>query len=228
MTDTSTDQTSIQYVRPGQWQPSSARVPGIDALHSYQKEGVNDPAGPPLGNPRGGPAPADGPTAELPTIGPSAGGFNAPPQNDRKWWQRRNKSTIVLDQVANGDEWEVTQDTPQPDTMRPRDPRNTPIPLNRITQRMGPLNLAFLNRTVAARDMRHASRFNPDPGTNFAFTPSLRPSPMALGDGIGFNRFRTTQRISPAPLDQTIASEDQSNTRVESVFSMAAGLQKWW
>ena len=229
MTDTGTDQTTIQYVRPGTWQ-ASAGIPGIDALHTYVNEGVNDPVGPPLGMPRGEPSPPDGPTAELSTVGPSAGTLHAPPQNDGPWWRRRNASNIHADEVGNGvGERNVTLDDNPPVGIRARDPRNTPVPENRITQQLGPLNMAYLNRTEAARDMRHASRFNPDPGRSFAFTPSLRPSPASLGDGIGFRRFRTTQRVSPAPLDQTIVSQDQSDTSTGSVLGVGSQLmQRWW
>jgi hypothetical protein len=91
------------------------------------------------------------------------------------------------------------------------------------------MNLSYLNRSDTATDMRHAKRFNPDPGTNFAFTPSLRPSPMAMGDGIGVQRFRTMQRINPAPLDQTIVSTDQSDTATSSVLGVGGQLdQRWW
>lgn len=227
-TNSGTDQTSIQYVRPGTWQ-ASAGIAGIDEHHTYVNEYVSDPFGPPLGNPRGGPAPADGPTAEIPTVGPSAGGMHAPPQNDYAYWQNRNASAQYFDDIGNGADWNTTLDEPQPDTLRPLDPRRYPIPTNRITQTMSPMNLAYLNRNPTSVDMRHAKRFNPNPGTNFAFTPSLRPSPMSLGDGNGVQRFRTTQRVSPAPLDQTIHSEDQSDTRTGSVLSVGGQLtQKWW
>lgn len=228
MTDTGTDQTSIEYVRPGAWQ-ASAGIPGIDARHTYVNEYMSDPVGPPIGMPRGEPSPPDGPTAELSTVGPSAGGMHAPPQNDNRWWWRRNASRIQADRVANGSDWEVNQDDTPPVGQRPRDPRTVPVPQNRITQFMGPMNMAYLNRTGAARDMRHATRFV-DPGARtFAFTPSLRPSPMALGDGQGFQRFRTTQRVSPAPLDQTIVSKDQSDTSTGSVLGVGSQLmQRWW
>lgn len=224
-----TDQTSITYVRPGEWQPSAAMIPGIDARHTFANQGINDPEGPPLGLPQGGPSDPDSATARIDTRGPSAGGFHAPPQNDRKWWRRRNASQVNLDTVGDGSEWEFTADLPQVDTEKPRDPRNAPIPVDRWTGRTGPVLMAFLNRTFAARDMRHASRFNPNPGTNFAFTPSLRPSPAALGDGNGFRRFRTTQRLSPAPLDQVIVSHDQSDSTPGTVLGNGGQLsQRWW
>lgn len=228
MTDSGTDQTTIQYVRPGTWQ-ASAGIPGIDATHSYVKRGVGEPVGPPLGMPRGEPSPPDGPTAELSTVGPSAGGISPPPQNDGKWWKRRNASRVHADQVANGPDWNVTLDDAPPVDVRARDPRQTPVPENRITQMMGPMNLAYLNREPTARDMRHASRFVDPGGRSFAYTPSLRPSPASLGDGIGFQRFRTTLRVSPAPLDQTIVSKDQSDTSTGSVLGVGSQLmQRWW
>lgn len=228
MTDTGTDQTNIQYVRPGTWQ-ASAGIPGIDARHTFVNEGVNDPQGPPLGMPRGEPSPPDGPTAELSTVGPSAGGFHAPPQNDGKWWKRRNASNVHADEVGNGPDRNVTLDDSPPVDVRARDPRQRPVPENRITQQLGPMNMAYLNREPTARDMRHASRFVDPGGRSFAYTPSLRPSPASLGDGIGFQRFRTTQRVSPAPLDQTIASQDQSDTSTGSVLGVGSQLmQRWW
>jgi hypothetical protein len=155
--------------------------------------------------------------------------MHAPPQNDGVWWRRRNASNIHADEMGNGPDQNVTLDDNPPVDLRHRDPRNTPVPENRITQRLGPMNLAYLNREPAATDMRHARRFNPDPGRTFAYTPSLRPSPMALGDGIGFQRFRTTQRVSPAPLDQVVVSQDQSNTATISVLGVGSQLmQKWW
>jgi hypothetical protein len=72
-------------------------------------------------------------------------------------------------------------------------------------------------------------RFALNQGNSFAFTPSLRPSVMAMGDGMpNIPRFRTTQRVSPVPLDQQIVSDDQ---QAKSGYVLATGgalSQRWW
>lgn len=219
---------TIQYVRPVAWSPSPG-IPGIDAHHTFVNEGVTNPGdGPPLGNPRGGPSQPDGAVANIPTPGPSAGGFHAPAQNDGAWWQRRNRSSNTFDEFQ-GESGTVTQPVAQPNTQRPRDPRTTPVPVDRWTATHGPVNQYFYTRNPGVKDMTGMKRFHPNPGTNFAFTPSLRPSAGALGDGRGTTRFRTTQRETPAPLDNQIVSNDQLSAQSGPILSMGSSLsQRWW
>lgn len=217
----STDQTDITYVRPGtegnSWQ-ASAGIPGIDAKHTFIDPGKKPDQGP------------DTTPGSIPTRGPSAV-TKAPAQNSRSWWQWRNRSRIALDEAGNnsGGQWSATVDEPQNNTQKPIDPRKVAIPMERWTGRTGPVLMALMHR-VSEGQMAGVDRFNPNPGTNFAFTPSQRPSPMAFGDGRpNVPRFRTTQRVMPAPLDQQIVSDDQSGTVSGGVLGMGGTLsQRWW
>jgi hypothetical protein len=217
MASAGTDQTDITYVRPGTWQASAANVPGIDALHSFAED-PRLPQGPPDSSP-----------GRIPTRGPSAvKDTKAPPQNARRWWQRKNASNIELDQQGNGPDWTVTISEDQHDTQKAPDPRWKAQVAPRWTARTGPVGVAYLNR-ISERG-RGARRFVDNGGANFAFTPSLRPSPMSLGDGRpNIPRFRPTQRVSPASLDQQIVSQDQTNTESGGVLASGGTLsQRWW
>lgn len=213
-----TDQTdSTTYTRPGVWDISVPIVPGIDTLHSFRDPGIDPkPSTIPI---TPGVAPMPGPSAVTDT--------KAPPQNSRAWWRRRNNSAFVIDS-QNGDRQEVTLDTPSGEKLRGPDPRYTTIPVDRWTGRRGPELLAYLQR-VSFGNFRER-RFVPNPGAHMAFTPSLRPSPMAFGDGIGnVSRFRPTQRSMPVPLDQQIISTDQQNATSKPILSSGSQLsQRWW
>jgi len=216
MADTGTDQTDITYVRPGTWNASSG-IPGIDALHSFAED-PRLPQGPPDSSP-----------GRIATVGPSAvKETKAPPQNSRRWWLKRNRSNVMLDVVGNGSEWNVTINEDQVDTQKAPDPRWKAQVAPRWTARTGPVGVAYFHRTTDR--VGGARRFQETGGTNFAFTPSLRPSPMAMGDGRpNAPRFRPTQRVSPVSLDQQIVSADQRNTESAGVLSMGGTLsQKWW
>lgn len=216
-----TDQTDITYVRPGSWEASPG-IPGIDARHQFAKPSPW-PLQPAEDNPGSIGNPVNGPSALADT--------KAPAQNSRYWWNRRNASQFVLDN-QNGDKWGVVEGEPQPqnDTQRPLDFRTFPLVAPRWTATRGPVTTAYLNRE-SEHNMTGERRFVDVLGASFAFTPTLRPSPMAYGDGLpNVPRFRTTQRISPAPLDQQIVSQDQ---QAESGFVLATGgtnLQnsRWW
>lgn len=219
MPDTRTDQTDVTYVRPGTWNASSG-IPGIDKLHSFA-EPVREKLGPPDSSP-----------GRIPTVGPSAvNETKAPAQNSRRWWWKRNAGQIILDN-QNGSDWNTEDGTPVPqtDTQRPRDPRTVALTAPRWTATRGPVAQAFMHRDTE-HNMTGERRFVDPAGASFAFTPSLRPSPMAFGDGLpNVPRFRTTQRISPVPLDQQIVSQDQQAIS-GPVLAMSDGSalgQRWW
>lgn len=217
MPDARTDQTDISYVRPGTWEASPG-IPGIDQLHTFA-----DPPRKPLG-------PPDNSPGSIPTVGPSAvGQTKAPAQNSRKWWWKRNAGQIQLDN-QNGIDWTTEQGTeePQEDTQRPRDPRTVALRAPRWTATRGPVSQAFMHRNTE-HNMSGERRFVDVAGASFAFSPTLRPSPMAFGDGLpNIPRFRTTQRISPVPLDQQIVSEDQQVVS-GPVLPVGGNLsQRWW
>lgn len=220
---------AIAYAAPARnWSPSPG-IAGIDARHTFVNRGVEDPGtGIPLGNPTGGVSKPDGAVADIPVPGPSAGGFTAPPQNDAGWWLNRNMSANQFDEYQ-GESVTVTQSVSQPDTQRPRDPRTTPIAAERWTARNGPVMMYLYERNPNVRDMTGLKRFHPDPGSNFAFSPTQRPSPAALGDGRGTQRFRTTQRDVPSSLDSQIVSNDQLGQSSGPVLSSGGTLsQRWW
>lgn len=199
----------VTYVRPGSWEASPG-IPGIDVHHTFA-----NPARQPLGPPDESPASID-------TVGPSAlNQTKAPAQNSRAWWNKRNAGQFFLDN-QNGSKWGEVEGEPQPqnDTQRPQDPRTYPLTAPRWTATRGPVTTAYLNRE-SEHNMTGERRFVDVLGASFAFTPSLRPSPMAFGDGLpNIPRFRTTQRVSPVPLDQQIVSDDQ---QARSGYVLATG-----
>jgi len=212
-----TDQTDITYVRPGSW-AASPGIPGIDNRHQFAT-----PAREQLGPPDHSPGSID-------TVGPSAvNQTKAPPQNSGAWWHRRNFGQFFLDRM-NGTNWGAVKGEPQPqnNTQRPLDPRTYPLVAPRWTATTGPVTTAYLQRD-SEHNMTGERRFADVLGASFAFTPSLRPSPMAFGDGLpNIPRFRTTQRTAPVPLDQQIVSDDQ---QARSGYVLATGgtlNQRWW
>lgn len=213
-----TDQTDpVTYTRPGTW-AASAGIPGIDQLHSFA-------ADPRL--PQGQP---DHSPSQIPTRGPSSDP-KAPAIFSQPWWQHKASGEIDLDVRGNDDggQWDATVQEPQAtSTQRPLDPRTYPIPAPRWTAKTGPVSVHYMHR-LSEGQMAGVDRFVDGNGAAAAFTPSLRPSPMAMGDGIGFQRFRTTQRVSPLPLDQQIVSQDQSGTVSGGVLQSGGILnQRWW
>lgn len=211
-----TDQTDITYVRPGSWEASPG-IPGIDYRHQFAT-----PAREPLGPPDESPGNVD-------ERGPSAlNDTKAPAQNSRAWWFKHNAGQFLLDNL-NGSNWGPVEGVPEPqnDTQRPLDPRTYPLTAPRWTATRGPVTTAYLNR-VSEHNLTGERRFVDTLGASFAFTPTLRPNPMAFGDGLpNVPRFRTTQRISPQPLDMQIVSQDQT-AEPGSVFATGSGLKSWW
>lgn len=219
---------AIAYAAPARnWSPSPG-IAGIDQHHTFARPGMKDPGvGIPLGNPTGGPSTPDSAVASIPAPGPSAGGFVPPPQNDAPWWMKRNQSSNQFDEFQ-GEDGKVTTPIAQHNTLRTRDPRTAPIPVERWTARQGPVAQYLYTRNPLVRDMTGMKRFHPDPGTTFAYTPSLRPSPAALGDGRGSQRFRTTQREVPSSLDSQIVSNDQLGMKSGPVLPMGGTLSQRW
>lgn len=219
---TGTDQTNpVTYTRPGVWQASSPGVAGIDQVHNFAS-----PAREPLlpaSNPPGVDGAMGGPSAVADT--------KAPAQNSRRWWQKRNSSEFQLDVNANGPEaYNTTVPQPQADALgwgpRSANPWVKPVANPRWTGNEGPQNVEYSH--VPASGNFRARRFEDHGGATYAFTPSLRPSPAALGDGRGFARFRPTQRVSPVPLDQQIVSEDQQSRSGPVLSSGGTLSQRWW
>lgn len=209
----------VTYVRPGSWE-ASVGVPGIDQHHTFADPGPHS-----LGQPDESPGSID-------TVGPSAvNDTKAPAQNSRAWWFHHNAGQFLLDN-QNGDKWGDVEGEPQPqnDTQRPKDFRTYSLVAPRWTATRGPVTTGWINRE-SEHNMTGERLFVDPKGASFAYTPTLRPSPMAFGDGLpNIPRFRTTQRVSPVPLDQQIVSDDQ---QARSGYVLATGptdlsSTRWW
>lgn len=227
---TGLDQTNpVTYTRPGTWQ-ASVGIAGIDATHTFV-----DP----------GPENRVDPSSTAPPIAPGLTGMDggpdalkdtkAPAMWSRAWWQNRNKSSIQLENSLSqngGDPYNNTVRQDQTymlgDSPKVQNPSVVPIPNPRWTGNQGPQNVEYSQHVDDVN--RRPTRFVDTGGAAVAFSPSLRPSPMAMGDGRpNIPRFRPTQRVAPVPLDQQIVSQDQTNTNSSGVLSLGGTLsQRWW
>lgn len=210
-----TNQTdAIEYIRPGGWSASVGLV-GIDELHTFASDPRQLTEPPPPVKP--GVFPLPGPSAQT----------KAPAQNSRRWWRKRSQSTNELDALGNDGQWLATTEEPQGSKTKPRDPRTQPIPSPRWTGTMGPVLVGYMHRTTEGT-MYGARRFVDHAGSSFAYAPSTRQSPMALGDGRGTKRFRPTQRNRPETLDQQTVSIDEQTYKGGSVLMSGPGIQSYW
>lgn len=206
---------SVQTVRqkPKNWS-ASVGFPGVDAHHSYAK---------PVRNLE--PAPAISPLPLLPVPGPWMDSRQDADSSNKEYWQNRNASQMQEEKrIVQND---VSVDNPQTPVKRMINARENFVPVDRTNAHRGPLMSLMMRPPFQWRNMR---RFTGNMG-GFQYTPTLHPGVEQFGDGQGRKRFRTTQRVTPAPMEQRIVSTvDQQGSPTQIMRKVSAGNQllKWW
>lgn len=184
----------------------SVGLPGIDDLHTYNKPAINPQV----------------PNAQIPELP-----YKQPYTDSRapietgNWWQNRSASQEAgIDSTNN---FQGRTDEPYSDMLRPRDPRNYTIELNRpTTQDSGP---QFFYQERAPFEM-WAKQWWGGSHASAAYAANVY-SPMSFGDGKGIRRFRNTQRNIPPLLEQNVeAVNDQPPAAGWN--QMAAGIEEYW
>jgi len=206
----------------GVWDASIA-IEGIDAHHTFATERrLTAPFGP------------DSMTDNQPSIGgydyekSVAGPYNllydGNQRDQKEYWQDRQGEKVRAYQFEQYAPPDMVSGTG--DITRPRDPREFSIPTDdRPTLHQGP-DMASMVRTGPWLFGRfRESRFNGS-HASYAFTPSLRPSPMQYGTGVGGKRFRPTQRQTPDPMvSQYTTAEVQG--QATDIFASGSMPQYW-
>lgn len=206
----------------GSWDASIA-ISGIDAHHSFATERrLTAPFGP--DSMTDNQQSIGGWSDEIPTPGPYELLYDGNRRDQKAYWQERQGEKVR----AYGDENFTGEDLKSGtgDITRPRDARQFSIPTDdRPTLHQGPdMNYMVRQGAWGFGNFRE-NRFN---GTHssYAFTPSLRPSPLQYGDGVGSKRFRTTQRTTPDPMQSQYVTSEVQDVPV-NIFAYGTMPQYW-
>ena len=209
----------------GSWDAAIA-IAGIDAHHTFQTERrMTAPFGP--DSMTDNQQSIGGWSDEIPTPGPYNLLYDGNRRDSKAYWQERYGEKVRAYDAedyapGNGDLRSGTGDI-----TRPRDPREFSIPTDdRPTLHGEGRNLGYMVRTGPwGFGQFREERFDGS-HSSYAFTPSLRPSPMQYGDGVGAKRFRTTQRTTPDPMQSQYVTSEVQNVPV-NIFAYGSMPQYW-
>lgn len=206
----------------GAWDAAIA-LEGIDAHHSFATERrATAPYGPDAATDNQGDI--GGYASEIPSPGPYNLLYEGHNRDSKAYWQERfGEKVRAFDAETYGGE-DLRAGTG--DITRPRDPRNFSIPTDdRQTLHMGP-DMGYMVRSGPwSFGLFRENRFDGS-HASYAFTPTQRPSPMQLGDGVGAKRFRPTVRQTPEAMQAQFTTQELQDNPV-NVFAYGSMPQYW-